>query len=154
MPFSLSLLCLHVCGSALYTITGQWHGQKCVFFNNNNNKINKKELSEPPCLSPHPSQPHAHPSQLVLRCNYCFLLIPHGAPPSPCKKFRSPVRPVSSQGQAQRMVMTAKSLSFFMSCLKARSVFLPKQAPYNVPSFFSPHSLCQPVHAHKDTYLP
>lgn len=143
-------------GSALYTMRGWWHWQKCVFFDNNSKgkkKIIIMAVLVSLSFSP-PSQAHAHPSQLVLHCNYCFLLIPHGEPPSPCKKFRSPVRPVSSQGQAQRTVMTAKSLSFFMSCLKAWSVFLAKPGPYNVPSFFSPHSLCQAVHAHKDTYLP
>lgn len=53
------------------------------------------------------------------------------------KKFRTPIRFVWSQGQSACMLMTDKSLSFFMSCLKAQSVFLPKHSPYNVPSVSS-----------------
>lgn len=95
--------------------------------------------------------------------HYCFLLIPCGVPPSPVKNSEPPVRLVWSQGQSTCMLMTDKSLSFFMSCLKAQSVFfppMPKHSPYNVPSVSSfllfpppPCSLCQGIHAHKDTYL-
>lgn len=61
------------------------------------------------------------------------------------KKFRTPIRLVWSQGQSACMLMTDKSLSFFMSCLKAQSVFLPKHSPYNVPSVSS-FRLIFPLH--------
>lgn len=63
------------------------------------------------------------------------------------KKFRTPIRLVWSQGQSACMLMTDKSLSFFMSCLKAQSVFFCQSTArimchqFLLFVFFSPSTL-------------